>query len=82
MPYSNMYNRCRKYHGKMVRITDRNGRVHVGEITRVNEDYVWLRPRSRGGFGYGFFGGLGGGYGYPLALGFITGIVLATAFFW
>lgn len=82
MPYSNMYNLCCKYHGKMVRITGRDGSVHVGEITRVNKDYVWLRPRNLGGYGYGFYGGYGRGSGIPFALGFITGIVLATAFFW
>lgn len=83
MPYSNMHNLCGKYHGKTVRIKCRDGKVHVGEITRVTNEHVWLRPSHHGGFGYGLFGGYGyGGYGYPVALGIIVGITLASAFFW
>lgn len=84
MSNENMYDLCCRYHGKTVRICGRDGRVHIGEITRVDRQNVWLRPNRRG-FGYGF-GGYGyggyGGYGYPFALGAIAGIALAGAFFW
>lgn len=86
MSQYNVYDLCCKYHGKVVRITDRTGRVHVGQITRVSRSMVWIRPNSNlGGYGYGFYGGYGigyGGFGYGLALGAITGVVLASAFFW
>ncbi|KIL45378.1 hypothetical protein [Jeotgalibacillus soli] len=85
MSNSNVYNLCCRYQGKVVRIQDRNGRVHVGEITRVSRDRVWIRPvRNQGGYGYGWYGyGYGyGGFGYGIALGAITGIALAAALFW
>lgn len=86
MAQSNWYNQCCRYHGRKVRITCRDGRVHVGEITRVNREMVWIRPASGlGGYGYGFggFGGFGGfRLGFGIALGAITGIALASAFFW
>ncbi|WP_421385436.1 hypothetical protein ACOJQI_09320 [Bacillus salacetis] len=65
----------------MVRINDRFGRTHVGEITRVTRDKVFIRP-VRPGRGYGYLGwGWGWGVGYGIALGAITGIALA-AFLW
>ena len=78
------YNLCCRYHGQRVRITCRDGSVHVGEITRVNRNRVWIRPdENQGGYGLGFFGGgYGYDYGYGIALGAITGIILATAFLW
>lgn len=84
MYQSNVYDLCCKYHGRVVRVTDRTGRVHVGEITRVNRSMVWIRPTSNiGGYGYGFYGGYGyRGFGVGIALGAITGIVLASAFLW
>ena len=82
MSYSNVYNDCCRFHGQRVRITCRDGRVHVGRITRVNRDMVWIQPDNNfGGFGLGFFGG-GFGIGFGIALGAITGIALASAFFW
>ena len=44
---------------------------------------VWIRPTGNlGGYGLGF-GGFGfGGFGVGIALGAITGIALASAFFW
>ncbi|WP_019415276.1 hypothetical protein [Paenisporosarcina sp. TG20] len=65
MSHSDLYNVCCRYHGKNVRITCRDGRVHMGEITRINKDTVWIRPTGNlGGYGYGFFGGYGRGGGY------------------
>lgn len=84
--YNDMYNMCCQYHGKRVRISDNQGRMHVGTITRVDRKQVWLMPvGGMGGYGFGWGGGFGyggGGFGYGIALGAITGIVLATAFFW
>ncbi|KGR84333.1 hypothetical protein [Lysinibacillus odysseyi] len=81
--YNDMYNMCCQYHGKRVRITDNQGKVHVGTITRVDRRQVWLMPdRGMGGYGFGWGWGYGGGFGYGIALGAITGIALAGAFFW
>lgn len=85
MNQNDMYNLCCSYQGKRVRIVDNQGRVHLGEVTRVNRNMVWIRPdENLGGYGLGFFGfgGYGSDFGYGIALGAITGIVLATAFFW
>ncbi|WP_456271278.1 hypothetical protein [Bacillus sp. AK031] len=77
------YHVCCRYQGKVVRINDRFGRTHIGEITRVSRSKVFIRP-VRPNPGYGYFGGWGYGYygfGYGIALGAITGLALA-AFFW
>ncbi|QUW23551.1 hypothetical protein JSQ81_08635 [Sporosarcina sp. Marseille-Q4063] len=85
MSQTNFYDLCCRYHGRNVRITCRDGRVHRGEITRVTRDMVWIRPtEGLGGYGLGF-GGFGFGgfrFGFGIALGAITGIALASAFFW
>jgi len=82
MSQSNVYNLCCRYHGQTVRITCSDGRVHVGEITRINRHTVWIRPTGGlCGYGYGYYG-RNRGFGYGVALGAITGIILATAFFW
>lgn len=82
MSQTDLYNLCCRYHGKTVRITCRDGQVHTGEITRVSKNMVWIRPTgSLGGYGYGFGFGFGR-FGVGFALGAITGIVLASAFFW
>lgn len=79
------YSLCCKYHGKRVRISDSSGKVHVGEITRVDRKQVWILPDRRySGYGLGFwgFGGYGGeGFGYGIALGTILGIALAPIIF-
>ena len=79
------YNLCCKYHGKRVRLSDSSGRVHVGEITKVDRRQVWILPdRRHSGYGLGFwgFGGFGGeGFGYGIALGTILGIALAPIIF-
>ncbi|TQR19003.1 hypothetical protein [Psychrobacillus vulpis] len=87
MSQSNVYSQCCRYHGQRVRITCDDGRVHIGEITRVSRNMVWIRPDNNlGGYGLGFFGdgfGFGGfRFGFGIALGAITAIVLASAFFW
>lgn len=82
---NDVYNLCCRYHGKMVRIRCIDGRVHVGEITRVNRNMVWVRPYGGvGGYGLGYYGFYGPGYGLGVgvALGTIVGIGLASAFLW
>ncbi|KGR90999.1 hypothetical protein CD30_07890 [Ureibacillus massiliensis 4400831 = CIP 108448 = CCUG 49529] len=88
------YELCCKYHGKIVCITDKKGRKHVGKITKVDRDMVWILPMKErggyglgfwgfgGGYGYGPFGYGGGGLGYGIALGAILGITLVSAFGW
>lgn len=81
MNQNELYNLCCRYYGKRVRIVDREGRVHLGEVTRVSRNMVWIRPdEDLGGYGLGFFGF--GGFGFGIALGAIVSIALATAFFW
>ena len=81
MGQSDMYNVCKQYHSKMVCITDKQGRKHVGRITHVDKRMVYIQPRGGfGGYGFGYWGG--GGFGYGIALGAIAGIALAGAFFW
>ncbi|MGG3891636.1 hypothetical protein [Metabacillus fastidiosus] len=82
----NYYNICCQYQGKMVRINDRAGNVHVGRIMRVSSNRVFIQSNQRPprGFGLGYYGagyGYGGGF-YGIGLGFITGIALAGLFFW
>ena len=86
-----VYDLCCKYQGKRVRITDNQNNVHMGRITKVDNRMVWLLPDNFDGHGLGFwgyggyggFGGYGGsGFGYGIAIGAITGIALASLFFW
>lgn len=79
------YDLCCRYNGKVVRIHDRHGNVHVGKICRVSRSKVFIQPFNRrgNGFGLGFYGGYGYyGYPYGIGLGLITGIALAGLFFW
>ncbi|KEK22266.1 hypothetical protein [Bacillus gaemokensis] len=48
------YNTCRRYFGKVVRIEDRNGYIHLGKITDVTKDSVWIEPIHRPSFDTGF----------------------------
>ncbi|MFY4776875.1 hypothetical protein [Metabacillus sp. RGM 3146] len=79
---------CQRYHGQNVRITHRDGNVHVGRIVRVTPTHVFIQPyRGRGGgYGMGYYGRRYGGYGwgaaYGIGLGFIAGVALAGIFFW
>lgn len=81
-----MYGLCCRYNGKVVKINERNGRVHHGRITRVSRSHVYIQPvggRGPGGLGYWGWGpGWGWGAGYGVALGAITGIALAGLFLW
>ena len=38
------YDTCRRYFGKVVRIEDIDGRIHLGKIIDVTKDSVWLSP--------------------------------------
>ncbi|MFC7686052.1 hypothetical protein [Ureibacillus sp. GCM10028918] len=77
------YDLCCRHIGKRVHITEKCGRRHVGTITRVDRDMVWIMPsRGFGGFGLGFWGFGGGGLGIGIAIGAIAGIALAGAFRW
>ena len=83
MGNQNMYSLCSQYQGKMVRITEHCGRVHVGRITGVDRRMVYIQPqRGFGGYGWGWGGWGYPGVGYGVALGAIAGIALAGAFFW
>ncbi|MEG0258691.1 MAG: hypothetical protein RR595_05140 [Lysinibacillus sp.] len=85
MNQMNTYNLCCKYHGKRVRITDNQGRVHVGEISKVDRNMVYIhRDNDFCGYGLGFFGfgRAGFGLGFGIALGAITAIALVSAIFW
>ena len=77
------YNLCCRYSGRRVRITDNRGSTHVGHITKVDNRHVWLMPDGPGGYGIGFWGvgRAGFRFGFGIALGAITGIALASLFF-
>ncbi|MDG4656828.1 hypothetical protein P6P90_09860 [Ectobacillus antri] len=49
------YHLCCQYNGKVVRIQDKSGNYHIGRITKVSDDSVWIEPirqRYNRGFGY------------------------------
>ncbi len=62
------YSLCCQYHGKVVRVHDINGQVHLGRIIDVTDESVWLQPvDSRAfdlGFGYNGYDDFGRDYGY------------------
>ncbi|MGE7109825.1 hypothetical protein [Lysinibacillus sp. NPDC047702] len=80
------YNLCCQYQGKRVKITESSGKVHYGEISRVDRRQVWILPDRRfGGYGLGFWGwGFRGAaaFGVGIAFGTIVGIALAPLLFW
>ncbi|PGC23497.1 hypothetical protein COM11_25440 [Bacillus pseudomycoides] len=83
------YNTCHRYFGKVVRIEDVDGYVHIGKIVDVTNDSVWIEPYRSSfdtGFGYhdayagggcDFCGGLGQcnhcGFGFDRGCGFDGG---------
>lgn len=78
-----VYNLCCRYKGKRVCITEKNGRRHVGRITKVERNMVWIMPDGGfGGYGIGYWGFGGSGFGIGIAIGAIAGIALANAFWW
>ncbi|MEK0222120.1 hypothetical protein [Bacillus proteolyticus] len=49
------YDTCQRYFGKVVRIEDRDGRIHLGKIVDVTDDSVWIEPvKGRSSFDTGF----------------------------
>ena len=79
------YRICNQNVGKVARITDRRGRVHVGRIVRVTPQKVFISPmirRGAPGYGYGWWGGWGWGAAYGIGLGLIAGMALGGLFFW
>nr|WP_154495358.1 MULTISPECIES: hypothetical protein [Bacillus] len=80
------YRFCHQNIGRVARITDKGGRVHVGRIVRVSPSKVYIAPmirRGGRGFAYGYYGGWWGwGPVYGLGLGLIAGVALAGLFFW
>lgn len=76
------YNVCCSNHGKRVKITCKDGKVHFGTITKIDRDQVWILPdRQFGGYGLGFWGFRRPGFGVGIALGLIAGVALAPLFF-
>ncbi|AEH47733.1 hypothetical protein [Parageobacillus thermoglucosidasius] len=76
------YHTCCRYHGKVVRIHDKFGNVHIGRIVHVTPTRVYIAPvgaRNLGGFGYAFVG-WGWGWGYGIALAAIAAIALIGLF--
>lgn len=89
------FDQCKRYTGRPVAIKTRDGQMHRGVVTNVNNQHVYLRPLGNGnlggfGYGFGFGGGYGGGYGgyggsgygggYGVALGAIVALSLLA--FW
>lgn len=76
------YHTCCRYHGKVVRIHDKFGNVHIGRIVHVTPTRVYIAPvgaQNLGGFGYAFVG-WGWGWGYGIALAAIAAIALIGLF--
>ena len=49
------YDTCQRYFGKVVRIEDRDGRIHLGKIIDVTQNSVWIEPvQQRSSFDSGF----------------------------
>lgn len=77
------YDLCCRHQGKVVTIYEKTGRVHVGRITSVDQQFVYLEPVSGHGVsGFHWGWGWGWGLGIPIALAAIGGFALGTAFFW
>ncbi|PFJ06687.1 hypothetical protein COD67_02485 [Bacillus cereus] len=49
------YDTCRRYFGKVVRIENVDGRIHLGKIIDVTKNSVWIEPvQQRSSFDTGF----------------------------
>ncbi|MCM3734912.1 hypothetical protein M3215_03530 [Bacillus cytotoxicus] len=48
------YHTCRRYHGRVVRIEDYNGKTHIGRIVDITNNSVWIEPVHEQRFDYGF----------------------------
>lgn len=80
---------CHRYRGRAVEIRTRDGKVHRGIISHVDNHKVYIHPLSRrrdfGGYGSGFFGpgffGRRRSFALGVALGAITTLVLLPFFF-
>ncbi|PGQ20833.1 hypothetical protein, partial [Bacillus thuringiensis] len=49
------YDTCQRYFGKVVRIEDRDGRIHLGKIIDLTQNSVWIEPvQQRSSFDSGF----------------------------
>lgn len=82
MSHSDIYTTCCHYKGKRVCITDKKGRRHVGRITKIDRDKVWIMPdRDYGGYGFGYWGFGPDRFGISIAIGFIASIILAPLLF-
>ncbi|RHW34989.1 hypothetical protein D1B33_13170 [Lysinibacillus yapensis] len=76
-----VYDMCCRNMGKRAYIMEKNGRKHVGRITKVDRNMVWIMPdRRMGGYGIGFWGF--GGLGIGIAIGAIVGFALARPYWW
>lgn len=83
------YDLCCRYQGQVVQIREQSGREHVGRITRVSDDRVWIdphfnnNPRFNNNYNDRYHSNFHSyhGFGYPIAIGFISGIILASLFF-
>ncbi|MEI4828706.1 hypothetical protein WAX78_04480 [Bacillus sp. FJAT-53711] len=54
------FDTCRRYYGRVVRIEDHKGNIHIGRIVDVTDESVWIEPVHRKRFDHGFgFGGFG-----------------------
>ncbi|MEI4801923.1 hypothetical protein WAZ07_11395 [Bacillus sp. FJAT-51639] len=48
------YYTCRRYHGRVVRVEDHDGNIHIGKIVDVTNKSVWIEPVHQKRFDYGF----------------------------
>ena len=79
----NYYHLCRQHQGKVARITERNGRVHVGRIVRVTNSKVYIAPVGVTEDTGSAIGEAGEAGEQPtVSLGLITGFALGGLLFW
>ncbi|WP_242223590.1 hypothetical protein [Bacillus cereus group sp. BfR-BA-01380] len=48
------YHTCRRYHGRVVRIENYDGKIHIGKIVDISDKSVWIEPVHKKRFDYGF----------------------------